>query len=209
MPGRFPLLVPSWSTLSEGLLRSYLWSQDWSVPFFPPLENLRMWKWGSDGLGVRVQDWAGAGWPDPSLWVTQSLMLGGNFWGQSVGSHKASGAQLSPWTVCCEWNNFRKERALALNASIRDVLRWRSWANLYQGLLGNGNTIWMEWPLFNKCLILKSPLNRHWILILIKVQNRFSLAHFFSKYFGVLSDSSYLYILLCGLTSLIQWDFCT
>lgn len=28
-----------------------------------------------------VQDWTGAGWPDPSLLVTQGLILGGNFWG--------------------------------------------------------------------------------------------------------------------------------
>lgn len=44
MPGKFPLLVPTWSILSEGLLRLYPWSQGQSVLFFPPLGNLRMWK---------------------------------------------------------------------------------------------------------------------------------------------------------------------
>lgn len=120
-------------------------------PCFPHLET-----WGCESeevmAGARGSwlDWSRLAWPKPS--ATQSPTPTRNFWG-STGTHKASGAHLSPWTVCCEWDDFRKSRALS--ASARQVLRRMSWANLFQGLLGNGNPIWMEWLLFNKMFNLK------------------------------------------------------
>lgn len=68
-------------------------------------ENVKVKKWW---LGPGPHDWTGAGlaWPKPL--ATQSPTLAGNFWG-STGTHKASEAQLSPWTVCCEWDDFKSQ----------------------------------------------------------------------------------------------------
>lgn len=116
-------------------------------PAWKPDVKVKKW-W----LGARASwpDWSRLAWPKPL--ATQSPTLAGNFWG-STGTHKASEAQLSPWTVCCEWDDFKKSRAVSVSA--RQVLRRMSWANLFQGLLGNGNPIWMEWLLFNKMFNLK------------------------------------------------------
>lgn len=77
---------------------------------FPCFPRLETWECESEEVmaGARASwlDWSRLAWPKPL--ATQSPTLAGNFWG-STGTHKASEAQLSPWTVCCEWDDFKSQ----------------------------------------------------------------------------------------------------
>lgn len=172
MPGKFPLLVPPWSTLSEGLLTFYLWSQDWNVPSFPPLGNWGCGEWGSDGRRVRGSGlgWGRLAWPKPL--VTQSLVEGGNFWGLQAFT-KPQELRRVPEQPGANEITLKKERDL--NASIRPVLWGRPRANFFweMKIPSGWNDLYSA-----KCFVLKSPLSRHWVLVLSKVQNIFFLAHF-------------------------------
>lgn len=180
MPRKFPLLVPPWSALSEGLLRFYLWSQDCGVPSFTPLGNWGCGEWGSDGLRVGFRTRQGqAGLTQASAHSEPDR--GWEFLG-SAGFHKAQ--KLSPRSsapgvpkqpgvneitlkkeeismppsgMCCDEGHEQ-----TCSRAFWEMEIPSGWNDLYSA----------------KYFILKSPLNRHSILVLNKVQNIFLLAHF-------------------------------
>lgn len=176
MQRKFPLPVSIWSTLSEGLLRLYCWSQSWSVP-----SSLSTWK--PDGVESEEvigwepgpHDWAGAGWPDLCYLATLSPTLGRNFWD----------LQALPKPQDYSW---APERFVVKELSVPQPGRCGKECH-EKTCLGTfwemEITIWREWPLFHKMFNLKSPLNR--LLLLVAHQGSkqiFLRAFLFQIYWG-------------------------
>lgn len=141
-PGAFFLVCLFWRTAQTVSLES--------CPEHPSclqLGSVRMWKWGSNGLGAKSL-WLGLiGWSNPSHPATHSLILGGNFWGLYPLTNLWS-LWVPEWSVMNEMTLKRKESS---------VLQWGStemniMGKPAPGPLENGNTIWMEWPFSNKML---------------------------------------------------------
>lgn len=139
-PAAFCLVCLFWRTAQTLSLESCP-----EHPSFLQLGSIRMWKWGSHGLGAKSL-WLGLiGWWNPSHPATQSLILSGNFWGLYPLTNL--------WSLWVPEQSVMNEMTLKRNES--SVLQWGSTemkGKPTPGPLENGNTIWMEWPFSNKML---------------------------------------------------------